>query len=94
MFFSTLVYFHCGLALVPVAAPYLFFVRRFYITMPLKRITLIVLVCLILAFCISIALFPFAQMQMSPRLYGSLAGLLLRDLSLITFLAFLYRRST
>lgn len=61
--------------------------------MTLRRVSLIVLVCLIVAFCINLALFPFALLQTSSRLYGNLAVLVLRDLSLITFLAFLHRRS-
>jgi hypothetical protein len=61
--------------------------------MTLKRISHLVLVCLIVAFCIDLLLFPFGQLQTYSRLYGNLATLILRDLSLIVFLAFLHRRS-
>ena len=65
--------------------------------MSLKRITLIVLICWSIAFCTSFGM-TVSQIgsmpsEYRPRLYGSLAALVLRDLSLIAFLVFLYRRS-
>ena len=65
--------------------------------MPLKRITLIALICWSIAFCVSFGMSVSQLHSMPsdylPRLYGSIAALLLRDLSLIAFLVFLYRRS-
>ena len=65
--------------------------------MPLKRITLIVLICWSFAFCISfitsVSQLDSVPSQLRPRIYSNLAVLILRDVSLISLLVFLYRRS-
>jgi hypothetical protein len=60
----------------------------------LKTVVLIVLLCWISAFFISLCRFPWPQVQYNVSFAWSILSMVLRDCSMIGFLAFLYHRSS